>query len=136
MRIQSLFDIFSRQIMAQEPTENPIGSIPNLVLPSLFQSFNTENGGLSLLITNGIRLFFVVAGIAALFNFLLAGFAYMTSAGDSKKLTEAGNKIWYSLIGLILIVGSFALASFFGYVIFGRTDAILDPVLYTPDIPE
>lgn len=130
--LTSFISWLTPQVMAQD-SENPFGQIVNNVLPNPFRAINTPGGGLSLLITNGIRLFFVVAGIAALFNFLLAGFAYMTSAGDSKKLTEAGNKIWYSLIGLILIVGSFALASFFGYLIFGRTDAFLNPVIYTPE---
>lgn len=133
MSIHSILSLFSSQVFAQATSDDPIGPIPNLVLPQLFSRIDAPGGGLGLLLTNGIRLFFVVAGIAALFNFLLAGFAYMSSAGDAKKLTEAGNKIWYSLIGLILIVGSFALASFFGYIIFGRTDAFLNPVIYTPD---
>lgn len=95
----------------------------------------TSYGGLAGVgpfITNILRLFFVVAGIYALFNFIMAGYTYMNAGGDSKKLSEAWNKIWLSLLGLVIIVGSFALASLFGYLLFGRADYILNPTIYGP----
>lgn len=92
-------------------------------------------GGLSgfgLLFSNILRLVFVGAGIFALINFLVAGFQYMSSGGDAKALTAAWNRIWLSLVGLIIIVGSFALASLFGYLIFGNAGFILSPKIYGP----
>lgn len=89
-------------------------------------------GGLNLLITNIIRVFFVIAGILALVNFILAGFQYMTAGGDSKQLEQAWSRIWLSLVGLVLIVGSFALAAVFGYLIFGDPLFMLQPKIYGP----
>lgn len=92
-------------------------------------------GGLSSVgtfISNILRLFFVVAGIYALFNFLVAGFDYINAGGDSKKLTHAWSRIWQSLLGLVIIVASFAIASLFGYLIFGRADFIFNPTVYGP----
>ena len=95
----------------------------------------TSYGGLSgvgLFITNIIRLFFVVAGILALFNFLIAGFEYINAGGDSKKLEKAWSRIWQSLMGLVIMVASFAVASLFGYLIFGPDFNLLSPTIVGP----
>lgn len=93
---------------------------------------SATGGGLILFFTNILRIIFVVAGILAFLNFIIAGFQYMTAAGDTKMLQTAWDRIWQSLLGLILIVGSFALAALFGYLIFGRADFILNPQIYGP----
>ena len=92
---------------------------------------STTNGGLGLLLTNFLRIFFVVAGILAFFNFMIAGFQYMMAGGDPKAMTAAWNKIWYSLLGLVLMVGAFAVAAVFGYLIFGDAMFMLRPQIYT-----
>lgn len=89
-------------------------------------------GGIGSFLTNIIRLFFVVAGIYSLFNFLIAGFEYINAGGDSKKLNQAWARIWQSLLGLVIIVASFAIASLFGYIIFGPGYSILSPTIYGP----
>lgn len=91
-----------------------------------------RDGAVSLFITNALRLFFVAAGIMALLNFLIAGFKFINAGGDSKAVSEAWSKIWQSLLGLIVVVGSFALASLFGQLLFGRANFILNPVIYGP----
>jgi hypothetical protein len=90
------------------------------------------NGGLVLFLTNILRLVFVVAGMYALINFILAGFQYMTAAGDAKALTAAWARIWQTLLGLIIIVSSFALAALIGYVMFGDASFILSPKVWGP----
>ncbi len=104
-----------------------VGTIKN---PLTYGS--ATGGGLILFLTNIIRVFFVVAGILAFLNFTIAGFQYMTAAGDSKALQAAWDRIWQSLLGLILIVGSFALAALFGFLIFGDPGFILNPKIYGP----
>lgn len=91
-----------------------------------------QSGAVGMFITNILRLAFVAAGIYALFNFIIAGYSYMNAAGDSKKLSEAWSRIWQSLLGLVIIVGSFALASLFGYLIFNDAGFILNPTIYGP----
>lgn len=88
--------------------------------------------GIGPFITNVIRLLFVVAGIYALFNFIIAGYEYISAGGDSKKLERAWARIWQSLLGLVIMVASFAIISLFGYVIFGSGFNILSPVIYGP----
>lgn len=90
------------------------------------------NGGLIMFFSNILRLLFVGAGIYALLNFIMGGFGFMSAGGDAKKVSEAWSKIWQTLMGLVFIVGSFALAALFGQLIFGKADYILNPVIYGP----
>jgi len=108
-----------------------VGTITN-PMPPAYQTLTGTNGGLILFFTNILRLVFVVAGIYAFINFILAGYQFMTAAGDSKAVSAASNKIWFSLVGLIIVVGSFALASLFSQLIFGNAGFILNPKIYGP----
>ena len=108
--------------------EDIVGQVQNPLAGTSYAGLT----GVGLFISNVLRLFFVVAGIYALFNFIIAGYSYMNAAGDAKKLGEAWNKIWLSLIGLVIIVGSFALASLAGYLIFNDPMYILKPKVYGP----
>jgi len=114
-------------VFADEVTDI-IGTITN-PLPSSYKSLSS---GPTLFLTNILRLVFVVAGIYAFINIIIAGFQYMSAAGDTKKLSAAWGRIWQSLIGLVIIVGSFAMASLFGYLIFGNANFILSPKIYGP----
>jgi hypothetical protein len=108
-----------------------VGKITN-PLPSSYKTLTGSNGGLILFFSNVLRLVFVVAGIYAFINFIIAGFQYMNAGGDSKALSAAWDRIWQSLLGLIIIVGSFALAALVGIVFFGKPEAILSPQIYGP----
>ncbi len=88
--------------------------------------------GMSSFIKNLIYLIFVVAGLYALLNFIMAGFEFINAGGDSSKISKAWNKIWKSLLGLIIMIAAFALAAIVGQVLFGRWDFILKPTIPTP----
>ncbi len=117
---------FIPKIFAQGPSD-VVGTIKN---PLTYGS--VTGGGFILFFTNILRVFFVVAGILAFLNFIIAGFQYMTAAGDPKALQAAWDRIWQSLLGLILIISSFVLAALFGYLIFGDAGFILNPKIYGP----
>lgn len=84
-------------------------------------------GGLLLFVSNIIRLSTVVAGIWVMFNFILAGWKYITSAGDSKAPSEAASMMNNSLIGLAIIVGAYTIAAIIGLVFFGDPSYIINP---------
>lgn len=106
-----------------------IGTVTN-PMPRAYQGI--ASGGLILFLTNILRLVFVAAGIFAFVNLIIAGFQFMSAGGDAKALGQAWDRIWGSLLGLILVVGSFALAALFGYVLFGDAGFILNPKIYGP----
>ena len=60
------------------------------------------------MITTVINLFSVIVGIIAVIMIIYAGLKYITSGGDSAKITSAKNTIVYAIIGLIVV----ALAQF------------------------
>lgn len=108
------------------------GNIVGTVTNPLPGGYKNIAGGVGLFISNILRLVFVVAGIWAFINFIIAGFQYMSAGGDPKALNAAWARIWQSLIGLVFVVGSFALAALIGQLLFGDPSAILNPVIYGP----
>lgn len=110
-------------------TSDIVGQVTN-PLPSAYQG--VTSGGLINFLTNILRLVFVAAGIFAFINLVIAGFQYMSAGGDAKQLEQAWGKIWQSLLGLILVVGSFALAALIGFILFGDAGFILSPKIYGP----
>lgn len=105
-----------------------VGTVENPLQGTMYGGLS----GVGPFISNILRLLFVVAGIYALFNFIVAGYSYINAGGDSKRLDAAWSRIWHSLLGLAVIVGSFALASLLGLLLFGRADYILNPTIFGP----
>lgn len=55
------------------------------------------------------------AGAVALFMIVYAGIRYITSGGDPKAVEGARNTLTWAIIGLIVILISFAIINFIGY---------------------
>lgn len=89
--------------------------------------------GLLLFISNLLKLLIVMAGLYAFINVISAGYQFMSAGGEPKKVEQAWAKIYQSLIGLLLIAGSFVLAIIFGWLLFKDPSAILTPQIYGPN---
>ncbi|HCS79199.1 TPA: hypothetical protein DIV55_05680 [Patescibacteria group bacterium] len=89
-------------------------------------------GGLIQLLNNLLRLIFVAGGIYAFIRVVLAGLKFMSAGGDSKAIEAAWNSIWQSILGVVIIISSLALAALMGLVLFGDATAILHPVIFGP----
>ncbi len=89
-------------------------------------------GGLINLISSSVRLIVVVAGLFAFFNILFAGVSYITSGGDPKGIEAARQKILMSVVGLVIVAGTFIVTAIFSMIFYGRPDAILNPTIYGP----
>jgi hydrogenase-4 membrane subunit HyfE len=79
-----------------------------------------------------LKLIIALAGLYAFLNLIIAGYQFMSAGGDSKAIGNAWSKIWQSLMGLLIVAGSFVLAAIFGYLIFGDASAIITPKIYGP----
>lgn len=51
-------------------------------------------------------------GIVAVIMIMLGGFKWMTSQGDDKKVGDAKKLIYAGIIGLIIVIAAFAIATF------------------------
>lgn len=57
----------------------------------------------------GIQLLLIVSFVAALLWTIFAGFRFVTSGGDPKSTGQAWTQIYMGLVGMLIIVGSFAI---------------------------
>lgn len=101
-------------------------------IDSPITGYGNVDTGLPSFVSNVITVVFVAAGLYAFFNLMLAGFTYITSAGDAKKLEGALYSINMSLVGLIIMVGAAAITGIVSFVLFGDAGAILSPVIKGP----
>lgn len=83
-------------------------------------------------ISNIIILITIVAGIWSLLSILLAGFALITSDGDSKKVSEMSSKITNVFLGLLVMVAAPLLTAIIGLFLFGDAGYFLNPTIFGP----
>jgi len=78
-----------------------------------------DNFVLSDLLNPLIQNLLTISAIAAFIVLIFAGFGFITSAGDEKKLKDSSNMINYALIGLLLVASAWLITkiigSLFGY---------------------
>lgn len=53
-----------------------------------------------------------IVGIVAVIMLIIGGIRYVTSGGDSKKVTDAKNTVLYAIIGLVIAFLAFAIVNF------------------------
>src|SRR5260221_7080902 len=103
---------------------DPFGTVPAPTV--LFHFGDVANGGIGNLLNLVIKIIFVGGGIYALFNLLLAGYAFMGAGDDPKKIEGAWGKIWQTAMGLLFMAGDFFLSAIFWELIFNDYVAILN----------
>jgi len=111
-------------VIGKITTPDPLSSYGNLS--------NSPGGGLVGFASNLIKLIMVLAGIWSFLNIIFAGFNYITQSTNPEAIANANKQIYMSLLGLVIIVCSFALAGIFGWLLFGNASAILVPRIYGP----
>lgn len=101
--------------------------------PEATQGFGVDPGNaIGSLLNLFFNLILIVAGIFALFNFILAGYMFLSAGDDPKKVEGAWSKIYMSVIGLLVAGGSLVLAAIFGQIIFGDPTFLISPVIPVP----
>ena len=112
-------------------TGSPFGTVAP---PPGVSQFNGGNlSGIQILLGIVMQTLIVGAGIFAVINLILAGYWYIGGSGDPKRLWEANNKIWHSILGLIVAAGAFVLAGVIGQIFFDDYNAILLLRYFTPN---
>lgn len=94
--------------------------------------YTNVDTGLPAFITNIVTLIFIAGGLWTFLNFMIAGFSYITAAGDQKKIEAAQQSITTSLIGLVVMVAAAAITGIVSFVLFGDAGAILSPKIIGP----
>jgi hypothetical protein len=77
------------------------------------------NAGLGKFIGNLFRLIVIFASLYALFNFIMAGYSFLSAGGDPKKIEASWAKIWQSILGLAITAGGFTIGAMVSQIFFG-----------------
>ncbi|MBI4137361.1 hypothetical protein HY469_04830, partial [Candidatus Roizmanbacteria bacterium] len=82
------------------PTNEPLGvtEAPTGVISSI-----------NSLISGGVTLILIVAGLVAFVYLLLGGIKWITSGGDSGQVEAARNQVIHALIGIIVVLAAWGL---------------------------
>lgn len=103
----------------------PLMSAPTALATShdSFQGFGSFIGGiqdesglgdadLETVVGSGIRIFLSILGIIFLIMILYAGFLWMTAGGEEGKVEQAQTLMKNAVIGLVIILASYAITTF------------------------
>ena len=66
------------------------------------------------ILSSALPFIFIFAGIGLFLMILAAGFNFLTSAGDAKKLDQGKQRLTYAVVGFIVIFSAFWLVQIFG----------------------
>jgi len=100
---------------------------------SLLEQYQGQSG-LIYILNQVISLLYIVSGLFVFINFILAGYQYLAAKDDQAKIKAAGDRILYSLIGLLLVVASFVIAAVLGYVLFKDASTLIRPTFWRVNV--
>ena len=63
-------------------------------------------------VRNIVNLLSAIIGVVSVIVIVVAGFKYVTSAGDASKIASAKNTLIYAIVGLIIVAMSQAIVRF------------------------
>lgn len=112
--------------MAFGSIDNPL----NTLAPNKYSG--TSGEGLFQIAQNLLLFVIVMGGLFTFWNIIQAGFMFLSAGSEAKNITKAWDKIWQSIIGLLIMAGSFILAGVFGWLIFGDVTALLTFRVFGP----
>jgi hypothetical protein len=87
------------------------------------------SGTLNDVIKGFISIFLALLGVIAVLMILWGGFIWMTAAGDPDKVKKAKDIIYSGIVGLIIILVSYAIATFVMSAIQGITGGDINNTL-------
>jgi hypothetical protein len=107
----SLFFVLVHPVYAQQWSADCIvnGVATLRCIPDLFQN-----------VINGALMF---VGVTAIVMLIYGGIKFINSGGDQKQTTEARKILTFAILGVILVLGSFAIIYFIGFLT-GSSDCI------------
>lgn len=83
--------------------------------------FNVEATSIPNIVNRGIQAILVFLGVLLMLLFLYGGYQWMTAGGDSKKVSEAKDRIKNATIGLAIILAAYSLSAFVLDALIGAT---------------
>lgn len=108
----------SKTPAANAPTPAPPSSLKSDACAGLNAVDSTQscgdasNNAVTNVVKAIVNILSVIVGIAAVIVVIIAGFKYITSAGDASKITSAKTTLVYAIVGLVVVVLAQAIVHF------------------------
>lgn len=98
--------------------KNLLAQVGTITNPGLPDTGPNPSGFIAGFVRGGISLLLIVAFIVALIWTIFAGFRFIFAGGDEKAIAGAWSQIYWGLIGMVVVMGSYAIIklveTFFG----------------------
>lgn len=85
--------------------------VPFLIAPPAFAAPTGDATQVENFIRSVIQLIAGLAGLIATGFFVVGGFTYITSSGNPEKLDQAKRTLFYSAIGLAIVIAAFVISN-------------------------
>jgi hypothetical protein len=104
----------TQRLLAQVP--HPAGTIGGDGLGPFGNVADATSGltGVTRIVSSIIGIMTIAAGMWFLFQFTIGGFNWITAGGDKAKLQSARDRLTNALIGLVVVVGGWAVLALAG----------------------
>lgn len=111
-------NLLIKKVLAVSVDKSIMGKVepPSWIRDKWMRSDDTGGQALFRLISSVITVAITVAGIYFVIQIITAGYLYLSSNGDPKKIDMASQKILQSLIGIIIVASAFTLATVIGRI--------------------
>lgn len=114
--VLALIIVFSLRAISVEAQGGLLDTVERGGLSEVGQYGYEQTGpptkGLMEIVAGLIRIFLGFLGIIFFILFVWAGFQYMTAAGNEEKIKDANARMRNAIIGLVIILSSFAIVTF------------------------
>lgn len=89
--------------------KNLLAQVGTITNPGLPDTGNNPSGFVASLVRASISMLLIVAFIVALIWTIFAGFRFIFAGGDEKAVAGAWSQIYWGLIGMVVVLGSYAI---------------------------
>lgn len=101
-------NVFAQPLLELNGPDDPFVMADKVAVTSIMNPASTIGGVMAVV----IKAFLSILGILFLVLVILGGFYWMTAGGDEQKMTKAKDILKKAIIGLIIIVSSYAITAF------------------------
>ena len=98
-------------MFAEEAADSPLGKLRSVGVGGGYAA-NTDITSFSQILGMAVKAALGLLGVIFIILMLYAGYNWMTAAGEEEKVTKAKDTIWRAIIGIIIVVGSYAIWNF------------------------
>lgn len=98
-------------VLAAQP-EGLVGSMKALGDSAKYTTEGVDGSSMAGFIGSIVAVFLGVLGVIFVILFIVAGYNWMMAGGDTAKLDKAKDGMWRAIIGLLIVISSYAIQSY------------------------